>query len=113
MAWIYRTKGGSGERWMRLWSMVWLKPCPFTVLLGVRFLVSSKPLGGGGVISHPFAKGAKGWGTRRLGGPSGAQSNINVTMAADRSVRPTRVEQTAGNSGFLVALLLGITNERE
>src|ERR1700728_3163238 len=26
MAWIYRTKGGSGERWMRLWSMVWLKP---------------------------------------------------------------------------------------
>jgi len=26
MAWMYRTKGGSGEAWMRLWSMVWLKP---------------------------------------------------------------------------------------
>jgi hypothetical protein len=26
MAWMYRTKGGSGERWMRLWSIVWLKP---------------------------------------------------------------------------------------
>jgi hypothetical protein len=30
--------------------------------------------------------------------------------AADRSVRPTRVEQTAGNSRFLVALLLGMTS---
>src|SRR5580700_7894088 len=26
MAWMYRTKGGSGERWMRLWLIVWLKP---------------------------------------------------------------------------------------
>src|SRR5580693_3011982 len=26
MAWMYRTKGGSGEGCMRLWSMVWLKP---------------------------------------------------------------------------------------
>jgi hypothetical protein len=26
MAWMYRTRGGSGEGCMRLWSMVWLKP---------------------------------------------------------------------------------------
>jgi hypothetical protein len=26
MAWMYRAKGGSGERCMSLWSMVWLKP---------------------------------------------------------------------------------------
>src|SRR5580704_8471141 len=59
-----------------------LKPCPSTVPLGVRFLVrvSSKAFGAGFVISHPFAKCAKGWGTRRLGG-------AGMSKASPRSSR--------------------------
>jgi len=34
MAWMYRTKGGSGEACMRLWSMVWLKP--YTTIAAIK-----------------------------------------------------------------------------
>jgi hypothetical protein len=55
---------------------------PFYGALGVRFLVrvSSKAFGAGFVISHPFAKCAKGWGTRRLGG-------AGMSKASPRSSR--------------------------
>ena len=53
----------------------------------------------GAVESHPFAKCAKGWGTRRWFRVSAVRfkSNRNGTaMATDKSVRPTRAEASTG-----------------